>query len=91
MKDSSLREIPFNGVRLRFDSNKSFDDVLSSLLADVGDKPLLINEVAANSESWDSYREEIEHHVGPSGFILFARSITARGSRKSVSKGKFCE
>jgi uncharacterized protein (DUF302 family) len=72
MKDSSLREIPFNGVRLRFDSNKSFDEVLSSLLADVGDKPLLINEVADNSESWDSYREEIEHHVGPSGFILFA-------------------
>ena len=72
MKDSSLREIPFNGVRLRFDSNKSFDDVLSSLLADVGDKPLLINEVAANSESWDSYKKEIESHVGPSGFSLFA-------------------
>ena len=72
MKDSSLREIPFNGVRLRFDSNKSFDDVLSSLLADVGDKPLLINEVADNSESWDSYKKEVESHVGPSGFSLFA-------------------
>jgi hypothetical protein len=39
---SSPREIPFNGVRLRYDSNESFDEVLSSLLADVGDKPLLI-------------------------------------------------
>jgi uncharacterized protein (DUF302 family) len=72
MKNPSLREIPFNGVRLRFDSNKSFDEVLSSLLADVGDKPLLINEVADSSESWDSYKKEIESHVGPSGFTLFA-------------------
>jgi hypothetical protein len=36
------------------DSSKSFDEVLSSPLADVGDKPLLINELAAKSESWDS-------------------------------------
>ena len=72
MKDSNLREITFNGVRLTFDSNKSFDDVVSSLLADVGDKPVLLNEVAANSESWDSYKKVIESRVGPSGFSLFA-------------------
>jgi uncharacterized protein (DUF302 family) len=72
MKASSPREIPFHGVRLRFDSNKRFDAVLSSLLADVGDKPLPINEIAAKFESWDSYRKEIESHAGPSGFILFA-------------------
>ena len=36
MKGTSPREIPFNGVCLRFDSNKSFDEVVSSLLADVG-------------------------------------------------------
>ena len=72
MTDSTVREIPFTGVRLRFDSNKSFDQVLSSLLADVGDKPLPINELAAKFESWDSFRKEIESHVGPSGFTLFA-------------------
>ena len=72
MKKSTPRTIPFTGVRLRSDSNKSFDEVLSSLLADVGDQPLPINEIAAKFESWDSYRKEIEHHVGPSGFILFA-------------------
>ena len=72
MKDPNSSEITFNGVRLTFDSNKSFDDVLSSLLADVGDKPVLLNEVAANSESWDSYKKEIESHIGPSGFSLFA-------------------
>jgi uncharacterized protein (DUF302 family) len=72
MKKSSSHEIPFNGVRIRFDSKKSFDEVLSSLLADVGDKPLLINEVAANSKSWDEYKKEVESRVGPSGFSLFA-------------------
>ena len=72
MKDSNPREIAFNGVRLTFDSNKSFDEVVSSLLADVGDKPVLLNEVAANSESWDSYKKTIESRVGPSGFSLFA-------------------
>ena len=72
MKSSTPREIPFTGVRLRFDSNKSFDEVLSALLADVGDKPLLINEVTDNSESWDSYKKDIESQVGPSGFGLFA-------------------
>lgn len=72
MKDSTPREIPFTGVRLGFDSNKGFDEVLSSLLAEVGDKPLPINELAAKFESWDSFRKEIESHVGPSGFILFA-------------------
>jgi len=73
MKGSGPREIPFNGVRLRFDSNKSFDEVLLSLLADVGDKPLPINQVAEKFESWDSSKKEIESHVGPSGFILFAK------------------
>ena len=71
-KDSNPREITFNGVRLTFDSNKGFDEVMSSLLADVGDKPVLLNEVADNSESWDSYKKVIESRVGPSGFSLFA-------------------
>ena len=72
MKGSNPREVPFNGVRLRFESDKSFDEVLSSLLADVGDKPLLLNEVVANSESWESFSKEIESRVGPSDFVLFA-------------------
>jgi uncharacterized protein (DUF302 family) len=71
-KESNPREIAFNGVRFTFDSNRSFDAVMSSLLADVGDKPVLLNDVAANSESWDSYKKVIESRVGPSGFSLFA-------------------
>ena len=51
MKESNPREIDFHGVRLRFDSNKSFDQVVSSLLADVGNKPILFNEIAARCDS----------------------------------------
>jgi uncharacterized protein (DUF302 family) len=66
------REIAFNGVRLRFDSKKSFDELVSALLADVGEKPLMIDDLPAKFDSWESYKAEVESHVGPSGFILFA-------------------
>lgn len=72
MTAQNPREIPFAGVRLRFESESSFDEVLSALLADVGTKPLKIDDVWAKFESWESYEREIASHVGPSGFILFA-------------------
>ena len=72
MTAPSSREIPFQGVRVRFDSEKSFDGVVKALLADVGEKPLMIDELPAKFESWESYKAEVESHVGPSGFILFA-------------------
>lgn len=66
------REIPFRGLRLRFDSAKSFDDVVAAVLADVGDKPVPIDDFATRLESWDAYEREVQSHVGPSGFMLFA-------------------
>jgi uncharacterized protein (DUF302 family) len=72
MTTSDPREISFNGVRIRFDSKKSFDELVATLLADVGEEPLKIDELSAKFETWESYRTEVESHVGPSGFILFA-------------------
>ena len=46
MSASEPREIPFNGVRLRFDSSKNFDELVDALLADVGEKPLMIDDIA---------------------------------------------
>lgn len=66
------REIPFTGIRIRFDSERRFDEVVKALLADVGEKPLMIDDLPAKFESWESYKAEVESHVGPSGFILFA-------------------
>jgi heme-degrading monooxygenase HmoA/uncharacterized protein (DUF302 family) len=72
MTSSNPREIPFNGVRLKFESKKPFDELRSALLAEVGEKPLKIDDLAAQFESWESYKAEVESHVGPTGFILFA-------------------
>ncbi len=72
MSTSDPREIPFQGVRLRFDSAKSFDDLVDALLADVGDKPVQIDDIAIKFQSWESYAREVKSHVGPSGFMLFA-------------------
>jgi uncharacterized protein (DUF302 family) len=45
---------------------------LAALLAEVGEKPVMINDIAGRFESWESYEKEVKSHVGPSGFILFA-------------------
>ena len=50
MTASNPHEIPFNGVRIRFDSKKNFDELVSALLADVGDKPLMIDELRQSSK-----------------------------------------
>jgi uncharacterized protein (DUF302 family) len=65
-------EIPFQGLRLRFDSTKSFDDVVEALLSDIGHSPVPISDIAARFESWESYEREVQSHAGPSGFMLLA-------------------
>jgi uncharacterized protein (DUF302 family) len=64
-------EIPFEGLRLRFDSAKTFDDVVAALLDDVGDKPVPIGDIGAQFASWEDYEREVQSYVGPSGFMLF--------------------
>jgi uncharacterized protein (DUF302 family) len=71
MSTSDPREIRFDGVRVRYDSAKSYDELLAALLADIGEQPVPINDIATNTGDWDSYRERVESHVGPSGFMLF--------------------
>ncbi|ORW90254.1 hypothetical protein AWB92_20505 [Mycobacterium sp. IEC1808] len=66
-----MTEARFDGVRVRYDSSKSYDEVLAALLADIGDKSVPVNDIATTSGEWDSFRERIESHVGPSGFMLF--------------------
>ena len=65
-------ERPFRGVRLRYDSAKSYDELVTALLADIGDEPVPINDIAAGSDSWESYEREVASHAGPSGFMLFS-------------------
>jgi uncharacterized protein (DUF302 family) len=67
----STSETRFDGVRVRYESTKSYEDLVSALLADIGEQPVPINDIAATNGDWESYRQRVETHVGPSGFMLF--------------------
>lgn len=71
MSTSEPHETPFTGVRLRFDSTKNFDDLVDALLADVGDEPVVLDDLARRFDDWESYEREVQALVGPSGFMLF--------------------
>jgi uncharacterized protein (DUF302 family) len=71
MSAAVSRETRFNGARVRFDSAKSYDELVAALLSDIGEQPVPINDIATATDSWDSYRERVESYVGPSGFMLF--------------------
>jgi uncharacterized protein (DUF302 family) len=72
MSASDPQEIPFTGVRLRSESTKSFGKLVDALLADIGSQPVPIDDIAARCDDWASYEREVQRHVGPSGFMLFA-------------------
>lgn len=67
-----MQEIKFDGVRVRYDSAKSYDELRAALLADIGEQPVPINDIATSTGDWQSYQERVESHVGPSGFMLFS-------------------
>lgn len=68
---SELTETRFDGIRVRYPSTKGYDELVSALLADIGEKPVPIGEFGASTDTWESYRAKVEPHVGPSGFMLF--------------------
>lgn len=66
-------ETRFDGVRVRYDSAKSHDDLVAALLADIGEQPVPIDEIGATGGDWEAYQRRVEPYVGPSGFMLFAQ------------------
>lgn len=67
----STSETRFDGVRVRYGSTKSYDELVAALLADIGRTPVPIDEYPNEFDSWESYQRKVESHVGPSGFMLF--------------------
>ncbi|MCV7424695.1 DUF302 domain-containing protein [Mycobacterium yunnanensis] len=65
-------ETTFDGVRVRFDSDRTVPELYDALLADVGTHPVPINDIAAQHADWASYEHAVEQYVGPHGFMLFA-------------------
>jgi uncharacterized protein (DUF302 family) len=64
-------ETRFDGVRVRYDSTKSYEELLAALLADIGERPVPINDIATAAGDWQSYQQRVESLVGSSGFMLF--------------------
>lgn len=71
MSESAPQIVHFDGVRIRYGSTKSVGDIVAALMAVVGHEPVRIDAVATASTDWESYRERVQAHVGPSGFMLF--------------------
>jgi uncharacterized protein (DUF302 family) len=71
MSTPQLHETRFDCVRVRYDSAKSYDELVAALLADIGEKAVSLDDLAATTDSWESYQHQVQTHVGPSGFMLF--------------------
>jgi uncharacterized protein (DUF302 family) len=71
MSASEPRETRFDGVRVRYDSAKSYDELVAALLDDIGESPVELDDFVKMSSSWESYQQQVEPYVGPSGFMLF--------------------
>ncbi len=63
--------IPFDGIRIRYDSPRPFDALVHALLGDVGTEPVKIDAIAVATSDWETYQAHVQAHVGPSGFMLF--------------------
>ncbi|MDR3665114.1 MAG: DUF302 domain-containing protein, partial [Mycobacterium sp.] len=71
MSTGEAREISFSGVRVRFDSTKTFDELCDALLADIGEKPAQISDLPAVADrDWDGFAAEVGRQAGPSDFML---------------------
>ena len=71
MSVSEPRETRFDGVRVRYESANSYDELVAALLADIGAEPVSLDDLTKVSNSWESYQRQVEPHVGSSGFMLF--------------------
>jgi len=65
------QEIRFDGIRIRIDSDSSYEDLVAALHAEVGETPESITELpAAFFDDWGSFSTEITRHLGSSEFML---------------------
>ncbi len=65
-----MHETRFDGVRVRYDSTKSYDELVAALLADIGEQVVSLDDLVRSSNDWESYQRQVEPYVGPSGFML---------------------
>jgi uncharacterized protein (DUF302 family) len=71
MSASKPHETRFDGVRVRYDSTKSYNELVAALLDDIGESPVELDDFVKAPGSWETYQQQVEPYVGPSGFMLF--------------------
>jgi uncharacterized protein (DUF302 family) len=65
------RETRFDGVRIRIDSDSTYDQTVAALLSEIGENPEPITDLpAVFFKDWASFAAEITHHLGSSEFML---------------------
>lgn len=71
MSSPDPQEIRFDGVRIRIDSDHTYEHLVAALRAEVGETPESITELpAAFFDDWGSFSKEITRHLGSSEFML---------------------
>jgi hypothetical protein len=65
------RETRFDGVRIRIDSDNTYEQLVAALLSETGENPESITDLpAAFFQDWGSFAAEITRHLGASEFML---------------------
>lgn len=71
MSSLDPRETRFDGVRIRIDSDNTYEELVAALLAEIGENPEPITDLpAAFFNDWGSFATEITRHLGSSEFML---------------------
>jgi uncharacterized protein (DUF302 family) len=71
VSSSGAQETRFEGVRIRIDSDKTYDQLVGALLSAIGERPESITDLpAAFFHDWESFATEITRHLGSSEFML---------------------
>jgi uncharacterized protein (DUF302 family) len=68
---AKIQEQRFEGVRVYVSSEKSYEQLQTALLDDIGDCPVDLQMLAETYATWEAYREQVEGYKGQSGFMLF--------------------
>jgi uncharacterized protein (DUF302 family) len=65
------QETRFDGVRIRIDSDNTYEQLVAALLSEVGETPESISDLpSAFFHDWGSFSTEITRHLGSSEFML---------------------
>lgn len=71
MSSPDPQETRFDGLRIRIDMDKTYEQAVAALLSEVGQKPESITDFpAAFFKNWESFATEITRHLGSSEFML---------------------